>query len=554
MSAPTGKLKSTHQKLELPPLPPGWTEHKAPTGHSYYYNAATKQSTYKRPEALPAPPPAPAATEPTGYPSSAFPGGPFPGAPPHQQPFQFQSQGRGGHHSHGSRRPQPQDRPKHKDAIPGCEPWVLVRTKLKRRFVHNPETGESFWKFPDRVMKGVIELDRIQRKRKERRERGDPSEDEEEIVKEMIPEAKADKDDDEAADAAQDDELASDEEYEEVEVTDEEEDEESRAKRQRTEEAQAQPMEMTEDDIAYQLAAMGEGDYDMDDYAEEGQDWDEGNDEDLTEEDSIALFQDMLDDHAINPFTTWETIIERGDIIEDPRYVALPNMKSRRDAFSNWSRDRMQKLQEARARQEKADPKIPYLALLHAHATPKLYWPEFKRKFRKEPAMKDMKLPDKEREKLYREHIARLKLPQRQREDDIIALLKDQPISALNRSSNTSSLPPTILANIKFISVPADARDRLVEKHISKLDPAPEGTNLSAEDEKAVAEKKRDRERREHALRQREQKVEAEKRRQQRDLGYSKGRLRDEEMELERAMRVGKEGLKAQLADDEMKE
>ena len=110
------------------------------------------------------------------------------------------------------------------------------------------------------------------------------------------------------------------------------------------------------------------------------------------------------------------------------------------------------------------------------------------------------------------------------------------------------------MANIKFISLPADARDRLVENHISKLDPAPEGTNLSTDDERAAAEKKRERERREHALRQREKKVEEEKRRQKRDLGYSKGRLRDEEMELERAMHVGKEGLKAQLEDEEMKD
>jgi WW domain len=31
------------------PLPPGWTEHTAPTGHKYYYNADLKKSTYKRP-------------------------------------------------------------------------------------------------------------------------------------------------------------------------------------------------------------------------------------------------------------------------------------------------------------------------------------------------------------------------------------------------------------------------------------------------------------------------------------------------------------------------
>ena len=30
-------------------LPEGWTEHIAPAGHKYYYNASTKQSTYTRP-------------------------------------------------------------------------------------------------------------------------------------------------------------------------------------------------------------------------------------------------------------------------------------------------------------------------------------------------------------------------------------------------------------------------------------------------------------------------------------------------------------------------
>jgi WW domain len=41
-------------KAELPPLPPGWTEHKAPSGHKYYYNTTLKKSTYTRP--IPDPP------------------------------------------------------------------------------------------------------------------------------------------------------------------------------------------------------------------------------------------------------------------------------------------------------------------------------------------------------------------------------------------------------------------------------------------------------------------------------------------------------------------
>jgi hypothetical protein len=43
--------------------------------------------------------------------------------------------------------------------------------------------------------------------------------------------------------------------------------------------------------------------------------------------------------------------------------------------------------------------------------------------------------------------------------------------------------------------------------------------------------------------------VREEKRKQERDLAYGKGRLREEEAEIERAMNVGKEGLKGHLKE-----
>ena len=47
--------------------------------------------------------------------------------------------------------------------------------------------------------------------------------------------------------------------------------------------------------------------------------------------------------------------------------------------------------------------------------------------------------------------------------------------------------------------------------------------------------------------RMRERRVQDEKRKQERNLAYGKGRLREEEYEIERAMKVGKSGLRAQL-------
>lgn len=200
------------------------------------------------------------------------------------------------------------------------------------------------------------------------------------------------------------------EEYEEIEVTDDE-DGENPSKRQKTGNYDLdQPVEFNEDDIAYQLAAMGQ-DYGLDP-GELGADQEEGLEEGaeglaLTEEDANALFRDMLDDHHISPYGTFEKIIEAGHIVEDERYIVLPNMKSRRELWSAWSRDRIQLLKEQRDQEEKQDPRISYFSFLQSHATPKLYWPEFRRKYKKEPALRDLKLSDKDREKAYRDYINR---------------------------------------------------------------------------------------------------------------------------------------------------
>ncbi|KAI9826564.1 MAG: hypothetical protein M1832_006160 [Thelocarpon impressellum] len=268
----------------------------------------------------------------------------------------------------------------------------------------------------------------------------------------------------------------------------------------------------------------------------------------LTEEDSTGLFKDLLDDHGINPYSTWEKIIEEGKIIEDNRYTVLPNMKSRKEVWGKWSRDRIQRLKEAREKEEKKDPRIPYLAFLQKHATPKLYWPEFRRKYKKEPDMRDAKLSDKDREKWYREYISRMKLPESTLKSEFTTLLNAQPLALLNRSTDPSLLPPTILTDIRYISLKPSVRDPLVSAYISTLVPAPaDAQKLSLKDEEEAAKRKQERGRREKALAERGMAVAAEKRRQWGALEYGRGRLREEEEEIERAMRVGKEGLKAQL-------
>ncbi|KAG9243734.1 hypothetical protein BJ878DRAFT_105534 [Calycina marina] len=533
-------LKSTHKPIGgSQQLAEGWTEHKAPTGHLYYYNAATKQSTYTRPAA---PVDAPTPIAPIG-PSQSFlqyqsvgPG--FPQGEDRGSRGGFQGN-RGGRPGNDRPRPQPTDRPKSRHLIPGFEPWVLVHTKLGRRFVFHTEKQQSYWRIPDKLKDGILQLDqqRIKEKTEALQKTNEPVSTGEAPGAAERPEVHNPDGDDSS-------------EYEEVEVTDDEDDE-NPTKRQKTFEIPDEPIEYNEDDIAFQLATMGE------EYGLDPGEYDDGNMEnweegaaglELTEEDAVALFRDLLNDAAINPFSPWEKLVEEGKLVDDTRYTALTSMKARKETWDEWSREKMKAMRYMRAKEEKKDPRIPYLSFLQQNANPKLYWPEFRRKFKKEAVMRDTSMTDKDREKYYREHIKRLALPSSTLKTDLLALLKDQPLSKLNRSSNMDSLPPAVLGDIRFISMDPSTRDGYVEAFITTLNPAPE--IVEAEDSEEIIRMKKEKERRQKALNDREAFVREEKRKQQRDLQHGKGVLRYQELELERAMQVNKKGLKGQLVGE----
>ncbi|KAL8766060.1 MAG: hypothetical protein Q9209_007026 [Squamulea sp. 1 TL-2023] len=558
-------LKSTYQPAApLPPLPAGWTEHKAPTGHPYYYNAVTQQSTYSRPTDVSFQPRI--RSEPSTL-SDHFSGVSTAGGlygygeqnPPRTGERSFQTGQRpisGGFRCHDPReRWQAKDRPKSKHPIPGCEPWVLVTTKLGRRFVYNLEKNESFWKFPPDVMKAVVEFDKMERERKEQDQDNLTSGTErpEALHAEQTPTTEQQGPLLPNGQRQQERPVDESDEYEEVEVTDDEEDDKPASKRQKSEEdGRKQPVEFDENDIAYQLAAMGQ-DYGLDpgEYGgADGEELEEGAEGlPLSDEDASALFKDMLNDHHINPYNPWDKLIEEGHIIEDDRYTLLPNMKTRKEIWGEWSLGRIQKLKELREQEEKKDPLIPYLKFLQVKATPKLYWPEFRRKYMKEPEMRNTKLSDKEREKWYRDYINRLKLPESTLKSDLVSLLKSIPLRALNQSSSMAALPPTMLTNLYYIALRPSVRDPLIETHISTLSEAPDTVD-DPEEQGVRMKEKQEREQRK-ALAERHMQVQREQKRAKETLEYSRGMLREGEREVQQAMKVGKEGLLLYMEKDE---
>lgn len=496
-------LKSTHRSSNVPtpataPLPPGWTEHKAPTGHSYYYNAETKQSTYTRPVNAPAEEELQidygatkgdvevqasinALEEFRKHNDSSFPSpGHFTGGRAYQDRSR---QGRQG------------DRPKSKTPIPNCAPWLLVKTKLGRRFVHNTETRESFWKFPSDVMMAVIDMDRMEWEEKKRAEERKVQESKKEEESQAQRRDEGEKEDDNGQRLPHD-QYDSDS-YEEVEVTDDEAEGVPDSKRPRLDQDQLLadmdrppfgPQEFNEDDIAWQLAAM-HADADDPGYNYPDEFLDEDADEDggmeFTEADSQALFRSLLDDHQISPFSTFDALIDTNTaaanaLISDSRWLALPNMSSRRSAFDSWSRDRVTERnanaetgEESQgngvdsAKSGKVDPKVAYLRFLSDNATPKLYWPEFKRKWRKAPEMTNRHFADKDREKLYREYISKLtKTSDSDRRKELIALLK----TTSEADWSGGDIPSTVEKDLRFYVIrDGKSRQELVEGFVSTL-------------------------------------------------------------------------------------
>jgi hypothetical protein len=117
----------------------------------------------------------------------------------------------------------------------------------------------------------------------------------------------------------------------------------------------------------------------------------------------------------------------------------------------------------------------------------------------------------------------------------------------LNNATLPSHLPPSVLSDIRYISLDPSTRDPLIEGYITTLAPPPEAAD-EEESEEAIKARK-DRERRQKALEDRERHVAEEKRRQKRSLEFGKGKLREEEVEIVRAMNITKKGLKGHLME-----
>ncbi|KAK9493473.1 hypothetical protein V1508DRAFT_415614 [Lipomyces doorenjongii] len=418
------------------PLPPGWTQHIAPSGHYYYFNKATKESTYERPRL-------PVVLSP---PASAKPFSPAPSILAHQRDperpkqehadlqaayapgFPQQQHRDEGQHRH--RKPRKREVPKLLRPL-SLEPWLLVVTNLGRPFVHNVRERVSLWLPPPEVQAVVDTIPRDELIMMVARCRGfkggrdgarklvrnvsvDSQKGTQIPVESHRDESTGDQqyydagDLDDAALLAEAENAATvttgiirqrnrSPSGSEEQESDESDDGTESTSEEEQDEWDEGLVEFNEDDIEWQIQAM------MEEHPELLEGDDAENDDDIPYEDRVKIFRELLIDADVNPYSPWDAAMRK--IANDQRYIALETLSERKAAFEDWSKERITELKVQKANEPKYDPKEQFLELLRQYATPKLFYQEFKRKYRKEPIFKETSLTDGEKEKIYRDYV-----------------------------------------------------------------------------------------------------------------------------------------------------
>ncbi|KAI9189919.1 hypothetical protein H9P43_001352 [Blastocladiella emersonii ATCC 22665] len=369
----------------------GWTVHVGPTGHLYAWNHLTKRATWKLPLVRPEPPFVP------------FP----PPVPKYHVP-----------------QPLP-ERVVRKFRL-GTSQYYACETDAGNRFFYHKKNGTSTWRAPGDVKDEIKALDARLAEEKRRRK-------EEEEAK--AAEAKA-------ADAAVAKEKAV-VEPEDEEVVHEQEQAQDDADLEwelMQLEAEAEALDAASEEPP--AATTGNGDVLM---ADADGDAIQDNDDDViheyTFEERATLFLQHLRSEDVSPFAPWETIAE-----------ALPDLelsdREKRELFDRYCE---QRAAEKRAARERLDPRVAFLSLIAENR--KLFWEEFKRKYRREPRFYNFGATDRDREKLFKDG-------KKMKPAELTKLIRDAEAALLAGNTATAASAPSSDAAASIAKLAEDARER----------------------------------------------------------------------------------------------
>ncbi|KAI0254742.1 Hsp90 protein-domain-containing protein [Lactifluus subvellereus] len=486
-----------------PPLPPGWTEHVGPAGQIYFFNVATGESTYVRP--LPA--------LPVNTPKK--------------------------------------EKPKLKTPIPGTD-WLRVTTNQGNVFYTNKAKKESVWTVPDEIKEAVELLEKQEEDDKvrigggshEEAQRNADVEQQREIerVRMEVQEVVKRK----VEDISPLDEIVI---SKKPRVGDQTEDEAGEA--EGTEDDEESEEEDWQKEAAAQLAKEAEEakrkQQEEDERAEEARQVKESAPQlpipdrvDLSIEEGKALFKTLLREKDINPFHPWDTSLPL--FISDPRYVLLPSVAARREAFDDYCRERARELRASRVKKEKEDPKEEFEQLLTAEVkSTRTSWTDFRRQWKKDRRFYGWGRDDREREKRFREFLRELGEKKRtlaeKAEADFFTLLRGSGVA--QEGAVWKEVKKTISDDPRYDAVGSSSlREELFNTFLTAQSnqavpdqSQKQGVDVSSVEQVDETQKRKDR--KAQAVKDREEKIRAERERVQANMEKARIGLNREEGELQ---------------------
>ncbi|KAF5331523.1 hypothetical protein D9611_007685 [Ephemerocybe angulata] len=483
----------------LPPLPPGWTQHIGPAGQVYYHNAQTKESTYVRP--LP-----------------TFATGPVPPAPPQKK----------------------KEKANLKTPIPGTD-WLRVVTTEGNVFYSNKVTKQSSWTVPAEISDAVKALEAQEQTPAQPQPAGQTEKAKGKAKAPKEGKRKRDEDQTLPIDEVVSKKVKVDEEgNEEGTSSDEDSDSEEEEEWQR-EAAEQLAREAEEERIRKEEEAKRAEEEERKAKEEAEKAAKEGglpklnmpDRVDLSLEEGKALFKTLLREKDINPLHPWDLCLPK--FISDPRYVLLPSVTARKEAFDEYCRERARELRESALKKERqeANPREEFDNLLRDEVkSTRTSWTEFRRTWKKDRRFFGWGRDDKEREKAFRDYLKALsekkKAAAQKAEADFFALLKEH--QEIKPGVNWKDVKKPLYSDPRYDAVGSSTlREELFNTYIKgigalpqKADPVQPGTAPERETREA---------RRERALREREQKVKVEQSKVNTDIEKSRTGMNQEEGE-----------------------
>ncbi|KAI8051735.1 hypothetical protein BDF21DRAFT_498271 [Thamnidium elegans] len=332
----------------VPALPLGWVENYTPTGQPYWFNTITNQSSWVYPMMTSLPPALP-----------------------------------------------PKKKKQIKKKVPGTN-WLFVLTHDGYEFYYDRDSKTSVWEQPEELKEAMQELKKL--------------EEEEKLKKEEEEKQKALEEEEEAKKA-----LEEEEENKKRVLEEEKEQARQEVKRIKLDQAvdnaeDVEATEMTEEDIMWQLQQMAEEEVGMDREEEEEEVQEEAQKEEeikqvekkpeLSEQECIEKFYQLLKENNISPFAVYS--VELPKLMLDPRFSLVPHNKQK-NLFNKYCHELGEQIKKEKSQNTKK-PENEFKELLESKVTTKMYWDDFRRKFKNDPRFKALSVT-REKEALFKEHI-----------------------------------------------------------------------------------------------------------------------------------------------------